>query len=363
MKKILLVAPYGGVPGGISRWTSHIVDYHRQFKAEECELGLVSTGRSVFVNIHMPLWKRIWYALVDYRSILSDFNRKIRMHYDVMHLTSSGSLGLLKDLYMLRRAKRFKVKSIIHFRFGRIPELLQQNNWEWRLVVKAIRLADNVIVIDQQTYDTLTEQGFSNIEYLPNPVAPFVEKVVQSNSNIVREPGQILFVGHVVKTKGIFELLEACSTLADIHLKVVGTITPAMWQEIENLYGNPSWLSLCGELPYEDVIKEMQRCDIFVLPTYTEGFPNVILEAMAAGCAIISTPVGAIPQMLEDDESGKYGVLVPAKDAVELSKSIVSLIGNSHLKEEMRTNVQQRVSTRYNISSVWERMFSIWTRL
>lgn len=362
MNKILLVAPYGGVPGGISRWTSHIVEYHKNYGSRDCQLGLVPMGRSMFVNINMPVWKRLWYAGMDYRKIISDFNRKIKSGYNIMHLTSSGSLSLYKDLYMIRQARKHGLKSIIHFHFGRIPELARLNNWEWKLINKAVNEADKVIVIDQQSYDTLISLGFNNIEILPNPVAPIVEQIVSDNKSIARIPRQLLFTGHVVKTKGIFELLKACSELNDIKLKVVGHITPDMQQEIESLYGKPEWLSICGEMPYEDVIKEMLRCDVFVLPTYTEGFPNVILEAMAAGCAIVSTPVGAIPQMLEDDEDGKYGLLVAPKDAAVLSDAITSVIDNEALKEEMRRNVRSRVSARYNIQSVWNELNSIWER-
>lgn len=357
---ILLVAPYGGVPGGISRWTSHILDYYNHYVTDDCSLDLVPMGRTMFVNISTPTWKRLWTAWIDYRKILADFNRKIKSAYDVMHLTSSGGLSLYKDLYMIRRAKKYGTKSIIHFHFGRIPELVQQNNHEWKLVKKVVSEVDKVIVIDQMSYDTLVSLGFKNIAIMPNPIAPAVEKIVSDNRNITRTKREILFTGHVVKTKGIFELLKACSKIDDIHLKIVGHITADMQTEIENIYGKPGWLTISGEKPYEDVIKDMMQCDIFVLPTYTEGFPNVILEAMAAGCAIVSTPVGAIPQMLEDDEHGKYGVFVTPKDDASLQKAIEDILDNESLKQTMRLNVQRRVSERYNIRSVWNKMLSIW---
>lgn len=360
MKKILLVAPYGGVPGGISRWTSHIVEYHKGTREKSCELGLVPMGRSMFVNGNMPTWKRLWMAWIDYRKIFADFSRKIKFGYDVMHLTSSGSLSLYKDLYMLRQARKHGLKSILHFHFGRIPELAQLNNLEWKLINRAINKADKVIVIDSQSFDTLVSLGFKNIELLPNPVAPSVEKIISENRNIIRQQREILFVGHVVKTKGVFELLKACSSIENIHLKMVGHITPEMQQEIESIYGKPEWLTISGEKPYEEVIKDMMRCDVFVLPTYTEGFPNVILESMAAGCAIISTPVGAIPQILEDEGDKKFGVLVEPRNATELHNAIVSLIDNEPMKIEMRRNVQKRVTERYNIKAVWHNMISIW---
>lgn len=361
LKRVLLVAPYGGVPGGISRWTGHIVDYYKHQGYKDCQLVLVATGRSMFVDINMPIWKRVWTAWIDYRKIFADFNQRVMQGHDVMHLTSSASLSLFKDLYMLRKAKRQGLKTILHFRFGRIPELANKNNWEWKLIKRAVRISDKVIVIDQSSYDTLIAQGFDNIVILPNPVAPAVEKIVEENINIEKVKGEILFTGHVVKTKGVFELLEACSALDNLHLKLVGHITSDVRLQIERLYGKyPVWLSICGEMPYEEVIKEMMKCDVFVLPTYTEGFPNVILEAMAAGCAIISTPVGAIPQMLEAENGKTYGVLVEQKNVSTLKQAISSILRDETLKNEMRENVRSRVGEKYNMQSIWNRMLTIW---
>ena len=162
--RVLLVAPYGGVPGGISRWTSHIIDHYEGHGHNDCHLGLVPMGRSSFVNINMPLWRRLWSAWIDYRAIFRNFIAEIdNGQYDVMHLTSSGSLSLFKDIAMLKMARRKGLKCVIHFRFGRIPELSKQNNWEWRLLKKAVKLSDRAIVIDRASYDVLVSSGLSLI--------------------------------------------------------------------------------------------------------------------------------------------------------------------------------------------------------
>lgn len=68
-----------------------------------------------------------------------------------MHITSSASLSLPKDIRLLKKARRKVIRTVIQFRFGRIPELSKNMNWEWKLLVKVIRLADVTIVIDQQS--------------------------------------------------------------------------------------------------------------------------------------------------------------------------------------------------------------------
>lgn len=354
-----------GVQGGITRWTQHIMNHYSEVAdSENVSLELLDMGRSRFINTNMPIWKRVYRAFDDYSNILSEFQTKIKTtDYDILHLVSSASVSLIKDVIFLKFAKRRSIKTIIHFHFGRIPELSEKNNWEWKLIKMVLSLADRAVVLDNASYQTLRDKGFHNVEILPNPVAPVVSEIVKYNSALTRENGYVLFTGHVIKTKGVFELLEACSKIDGIRLKLVGLATENICKEIRNIYGEPEWLEICGEMPYEEVIKEMMKCDVFVLPTYTEGFPNVILEAMASGCAIITTPVGAIPQMLEDDEKGSYGILVNPKNSSDLEKAIASILHDENKKGEMRNNVQLRVNEKYNIKTVWMQMNMIWQSL
>src|SRR5690606_3367655 len=125
-------------------------------------------------------------------------------------------------------AKRKAVKSIIHFRFGRIPELIESKNWEYKLLMRVIRLADVVIVIDQKSYDALKNEGFNNIELFPNPVTPEIHQIIERNPNIKRDTRKILFAGHVKETKGVFELIEACKQIENVSVKLIGKVTDEM---------------------------------------------------------------------------------------------------------------------------------------
>lgn len=361
---ILLATPYGGVPGGISRWTEHIIKYYNSLPTKDVKLDLLPMGRSSFVSKYSSVFFRLKSGYLDYCKILRDFRKKLKYgKYDVMHLVSSASISLCKDLYMLRKAHRHKIKTVIHFRFGRIPSLSVSKNWEWRLLCKVVKLADKVIVIDKLSYDVLKKEGYNNIELLPNPVAPSISDIIEKNKDIVRVPRSILFAGHVIKTKGIFELVEACKQIPNIQLRLVGHVLPEMKEELENKVGYASWLHVEGEKPYEEVIKEMLACDLFVLPTYTEGFPNVILESMACGCAIIATKVGAIPEMLEEKDSKVFGYLIDPKNVQQIKEGICFLLDNECLKNGMRTNAKQRVNERYGIDVVWEKMKMVWCKM
>ncbi len=363
--KVLLVAPHGGIPGGISRWTGHLMRYYNAFGKHDCQLDIVSIGRTRFINIKSNPIYRLWTGIKDYRGIFKNFKKAFKgKKYDVMHLTSSASWSLVKDIYMLRYAKKKGSKTVIHFRFGRIPDLFVQKNWEYKLLIKVLKLADKIVVIDQASFDTLVDAGYQNVVNLPNPVSPQVSTFVEEHkNNFERTERTLLFAGHVVPTKGVYELVDACKKIPDVHLKMVGTLYPGIKEDLLQhaiINGDNSWLEICGELPYENVLAEMMKCEVFILPTYTEGFPNVILESMACGCPIVTTPVGAIPEMLDINGSDKCGICVPQRDVDKLRVAIQFMLDNKEFASLCGDNACKRVNELYSMDCVWNKLQNIW---
>lgn len=362
--KILFAAPCSGVQGGMTRWTQHILEYYKQQEDAHIAITLLDMGRSEFININMPAWKRVLNSFGDYQKILKKFHSEIHQNsYDILHLSSSASISLIKDYIMISLARRKNIKTIIHFHFGRIPELAIKNNWEWKLIKKIAILTNQIVVLDNASYNTLKHNGFNNVTIISNPIAPNILDTIEQNYYLKRKHGTILFTGHVIKTKGVFELIEACSQIRNIKLKLIGRITDDIKSKIDLQYKGQDWIEITGEMEFNKVIKEMMTCDIFALPTYSEGFPNVILEAMATGCPIITTPVGAIPQILERDEQGEYGIFVEPQNSDMLKGAIVRLLHNEMLKKHLSINVKRRVTERYNIKIIFKQLKSLWESL
>ena len=361
MKRILFVAPFDGVSGGVLKWAENIYDYYKSIKNNDYQIIPFSIGRSRFVNINQSIFLRLYYALLDYVGIIKRFSTNLKKHkYDIIHIASSASISLIKDIIMAKIAQKYKSKIIIHFHFGRIPQLITQKNWEYKLLMVVVRNADAIIVIDKLSYDTLTAIGITNVWLLPNPLSNSLTNLISSyNGHVNIVPNKILFVGHVVKTKGVFELVKACAQIPNISLYLIGYVEPEIKTDLINLSNHAPWLNIIGEKPYEDIIRDMMSCDIFVLPTYTEGFPNVILESMACGCAIIASAVGAIPEMLTGPNNEKCGLLISPQNIDDIKNSIIKFIDNPKLKLEYRTNAKNYVK-RYSMPIIWKEMCSIW---
>lgn len=358
--KVILASPKSNVTGGIARWTGHILNHYSSLESKEgIELIHFDNARSKQVSDNDLI--RIFQALTDIPGIIKSFKKFIKEHpADVLHFTSSASLGLLRDLVTIKVAKRRGIKTIIHFRFGRTPDLVKSNGWEWILMRKVLKRVDKAIFIDKNSYDSVKKEGFCNIELLPNPIAPSVNAILTKIGEQKRDPNKILYVGHCTRKKGIVELVEACENMPNLDVVFIGNVIDGLDEWVASKTETNKSIHFVGEKPYEDIIKAMSTCTVFVLPSYTEGFPNVILEAMACGCAIVSTTVGAIPEMLEEDEKGRYGLIVAPQNVEELRAAIEMMLSDEILREECQKNVKERVNSRYSMPMVWSRMTQIW---
>lgn len=365
--KILYCTPYDlSFGSGIARCSRYLHEYYLENNNIGHSLSIFPMDRSAYVE-NVSFIKRLYLGLKDYQIIVSNFKKEIcKNNYDIIHIASSASISLLKDYYLIKYLKKKEIPSIIHFHFGRIPELLKKKNWEWKVIAKIAKLATKVIVIDKVSYDALHNIGLTNIEYLPNPLSPKVEKFVEENS-FSRKENEILFVGHVIKTKGIFELVKVCSSISGIKLKVVGLYTEDIKNDLTKLAevrDEGKWIEFTGNLTAEKVLENMLTCSVFVLPTYTEGFPNVILESMICACPIITTDVGAIPEMLDIyNNPNMYGICVKPKQIENLKKSIEEMLTNKEFALSCAQNAQKRVKELYSISIIWEQMCRIWDNI
>lgn len=369
--KVVICSPYYGVnpnnPGGIAIWARNINAYY-ETHVKDVELDICPIDREHDFDNVLSL-KRIWYGVKEYWRNIKKVKAFVKdKDYDVMHVCSSASLSLLKDYLFMLVAKMYTMKTTIHFHFGRIPKVFAAKNWEYRLINLVIKKADHIVVMDMKSYNTLLNAGYNNITYLPNPLSTSVcmaiEKVASFSCS--REEGSVLFAGHIIPSKGVFELIEACSRIKTVKkLTMIGyiediNVKDELMVRADQIRGYHDWVVFTGGIPHEQVIKEMLTCSLFVLPSYTEGFPNVILESMACACPIISTPVGAIPEMLDSQSSEPCGSLVDVGDVKGLQSMIESYL---ELRDEaliMGYRAQKRVNTVYSIDIVWKRLINVW---
>lgn len=369
--KVLFCSPYSDSPyvvkGGINTWGRYVMAYYTKYAKDNVKLIPVSLDRHTHVTEDQSTFSRAVAGCREYTRAVKEAIRQIDVeHPEVAHICTSSGLGLFRDLLLLKAAKKRGVKTVVHLHFGRVSELYMAKGYEWKLLSKVLRMSDITIVMDRQSEKTLLEGGFRNVTYLPNPIGMSVlDSIRKEEGKYERISRRLLYCGHVVKTKGVMELVEACRRIPNIELRIVGRCTPDYKEQILALAmksnEDSSWLNFVGEVIHDEVIREFFQADLFVFPSYTEGFPNVILEAMACGCPIVSSDVGAIPEMLNIN-GDPCGICFKPHSVDEVFNAVTCLLDDEKLKQEFAVKARSRVKEMYSMPKVWKQMVEIWKR-
>lgn len=290
-----------------------------------------------------------------------DLRRRIKHHRpDVVHLTTSGQLALIRDLVMLLLCRANGIPTVYHIRFGRLPALLAGSSVEGFLFKRAAALADRILTLEVQTQEAVAVAVPGRaVERLPNPVN------LDALPHGMREgsgTGAALFVGWVIPTKGIDELVEAWCDLRPPgwNLTIVGPgdedyLSPMK----ERARSAGVEIRFTGALSHDDAMALMAVCELFLLPSHTEGFPNVIAEAMALGRCIIASDVGAIGGMLADGR----GIVVPPRDAAALRTAIRAVLDDQPHREALGSAAREWANRSLGLPAVFDAYVRVWRSL
>jgi len=182
--------------------------------------------------------------------------------------------------------------------------------------------------------------------------APSAETVrnLRSSLGFADDERVVLAIGRLSREKAHTDLLSAFKLVRDKHpqlkskLVIVGD-----GPERANLVATSRSYAFESEVIFAGQQSEVRPyysiADVFVLPSHSEGSPNVLLEAMAAGVPIIATAVGGVPEMIEDNQSA---LLVPANDPSALSAAISRLLTDGDLAHRLTSNASALVSNRFS---------------
>lgn len=163
-----------------------------------------------------------------------------------------------------------------------------------------------------------------------------------------------LCISRLIRDKGVYEYLEACRRVKavrpDIRCMLVGpfdTNPSSLTQEELQSYIDDGSIEYFGE--QTDVVPYLAQCSVYVLPSYREGTPKTVLEAMACSRAIITTDVPGCRDTIEDQVQG---LLVPAKDVDQLANAMLKLADDPAAVAEMAASGRQKAEELYDVKKV-----------
>jgi glycosyltransferase involved in cell wall biosynthesis len=205
------------------------------------------------------------------------------------------------------------------------PDMLIVQSEYWRAVLARVGRTDGVIVL--------------NNFILENAVG-------EERTSAGPSPNFLFIAGSEARRKGLDVLLDALHRLraAGIRVRVVMIAVPPIAAKRIAAAGLGDTVEMRGDLSREEVLREMRRCEVFLLPSFGEGFPNSLVEAMAQGMAAVVTPVGSVPEVVGD---GAGALVVPAGDSVALAEAVGRLAGSPETCARMGASNQNIIRTRF----------------
>lgn len=347
--KVLLISPLPPPAGGIATWTEQYVNWS---KKNELKVDVVNTA---LIGKRLNKITSKIAILEEFKrtnSIIRNLKRKIsQFKPNIVHLnTPCGTLGIARDYICAYIVKRSGVSLLVHYRCN-IEDKLGKNLISKYFFRKLVGTADlNLVLNDASKLYISSNFGFKSIK-----ISNFIDDSfnIIHNKEISNEIKIISFVGHVRKEKGIFEIIDVAKKLSSITFKLAGPIT----NEIEKIT-KPQNVEFLGILTKKSVIELLLESDVFLFPSYSEGFANVLLESMALGLPIISTPVGANMEMIENDG----GIIVEVGKSESIYKAIIDM-SNPSIRLRMSKWNTQKVKNNYEIQKVMGILFDLYQKL
>lgn len=366
--RVLMIAPIGRGVGGIISQTNDLREAIRSNPA--IDLRIIDSTQRYRPQHDLRFVRRAWggarHALRILTALVSGL---ATFRPDVVHVASSGSIGLVRDVALVATARLFRTAVELRLHFGRVPQLAEARNWEWLLLRAACGMATRLAVLDEQTKLALIENVKSiAVDVVPNAISlTWVDSVLERATPRTADPTipRVVFVGYVIPDKGVLELVRACTRLdaPGCELQVVGPVGSDVQVRLSHIAQTRSegvWLSFTGAVGRADSLRAIASGDIFVLPSYSEGFPISILEAMACGVAIVATEVGAVPDMLNSRGSDPAGVVVAPRDEDALRAALQELLTNAARRRALAAAARERFLAHYELSRLVGTWQALW---
>lgn len=348
---VVLVGPRQRLHGGVS---THLKTLLKGGLTKWYEFVHVEVG---FWDEPATQWERLKDALVKMRALRSVLREKPGA---VVHLNPSmDPKSLLRDLPFLWIAARARSPIVVQFHGQLIDEYRSPKNPLWRRAVLAsLRRADLIIVLSAVQRRSLDNVfGVSSglrVEEMP---ALFLDLAPYEARQPARSPSddvcKFLFLGRISKEKGVGDLLDATAIVARTHPRLVLHVAGSgpdeeAFRRRATEGGLAEHVVWHGYVEGDAKLDLLAEVDAFVLPSWGEGLPNALVEAMAMGLPAVVTAIGAMPQVVED---GVNGFVVLPRDVAALALRMSYLMDNGAEATEMGRRNRDVAAERFGLDT------------
>ena len=278
---------------------------------------------------------------------------------DVQHINLSSNGSALRKILIAWLARHLGIPYVLHLHGSGFREY-----WTGAPSFIAARIramfahAARTLVLGQVWRNFILERVpeiADRITILPNAVPAPAAREARRDGPVV-----ILFLGQVGPRKGVPQLVEALASLSpdeDWVAIIAGNGQVEETRAEVARRGLAPRVRLTGWIGPDEVRSRLAQADIVVLPSFEENLPMSVIEGMAYGLAVVTTPVGAVEDIVED---GITGLLVPPGDAAGLGRALAATVSDPDLRRRLGSNARAFHRQHLEIGGYIERLTAVW---
>lgn len=367
--KILLLGPYPPPYGGVERYCEYV---HKSFLSNKYELDLFRTDIPINFRPSSLTEKYTWNIIKrdGFRSTIKillivfkyfiELNKLLSQNkYDKIHVFSTAGYGFFRNTIHIIIAKRKGVFSIFHH-LGQIDDLYKNSNSIIKIIIRfCLNLADFHILQSPNLANFLSEITNKPVIYIYNGIDIVQDdySLKGKNDNIFR----IVSLGTLGHKKGTFDLIDVAEKVKkkykNFQFILIGGGEYNKILDLVKKKGLDDIVKITGPLPEKEKQFFLKSSDLFVLPSYAEGLPLSLLEAMQFGLPIISSKVGAIPEVINENN----GFTINPGDQIKLMENIEELFHNKDKRNKISCYNKIEAKNKYSIERVIEQIDEVYS--
>lgn len=327
------------------------------------EVGFFERNNVIPVVTHSSKYqnRKIAASLLFFCSLAKIIFHLIFSNVSIVHIHMASRGSYARKSFIVRLVKLFNKKALLHLHGAEFREFYSDECSDKKKghIRKTFMMADTVIVLSTQWVSWLLNEISEsvNTKLIHNGVIP-----LPTNRQVV--PGMILFLGRLGERKGTQDLIRAFKIVKDkipnASLKLGGDGDIARYRRLVSELGLTESIEFLGWVSGKDKENLLAKADIYCLPSYNEGFPMGILEAMSAKVPVVASTAGGIPDAITHEQSG---MLSEPGDIETLAENLVDIIQDRDKNIALSEAAHLRFKANFSLDVIISKLESIYIDL
>ncbi|KON70201.1 glycosyl transferase [Peribacillus butanolivorans] len=348
--KVIMIGSHLRVNGGITRVVKNYLESGMQKKVN-LEYFPTYYGSNHFINI--------LYFVIQYFKLFINLNL-LNKQYDVAHIHMSYRGSYVRKRYIIHLLNSKNIPIVLHMHGSQFKDFYNESsNGQQKQIKDTLNKVSLILALGEQWKEYYQSISKTKVVSLDNAVFP--KEILKSSEEKI----YITTMGVLSQRKGTYDLIETASQIkGKINSKYKfliagdGEIDKVKKRikelNVEDMFVIPGWIS------DQKVIDEIYRKSvIYVLPSYNEGMPMSILEAMSYGLPVVSTDVGSISSVVKEEN----GFVIKPGDVETLTNCLINLLNDQFSIEKFERNNSEKIRLEYNIYVSVEKIVELYKEL